>query len=112
MTGKMEKLTGKQARYLRSLGHSLKPLAQVGKAGITEALIRQIRSLLETHELIKVKLIQSAPETVAEAGLRLSQQVPCQLAQQIGKTLLLYRPRSENPTIVLPADPTSPADRP
>jgi RNA-binding protein len=98
----MEKLTGKQSRYLRSLGHSLKPLLQVGKSGITESLVRQVRAMLETHELIKIKLIKSAPESIGEAGARLVAQVPCHLAQQIGKTLLLYRPRSEKPTIVLP----------
>jgi RNA-binding protein len=108
----MEKLTGKQARYLRGLGHSLKPLLQVGKSGITESLIRQVRTMLETHELIKIKLIKSAPESVGEAGARLTSQVPCHQAQQIGKTLLLYRPRAENPTIVLPpSGPRSKDDR-
>ncbi|MBU3915253.1 YhbY family RNA-binding protein, partial [bacterium] len=36
------KLKGKQARYLRGLGHSMKPLLQVGKSGITESFIKQL----------------------------------------------------------------------
>ncbi len=103
MTENQRTLTGKQARYLRGLGHSLKPLLQVGKAGITKSFMFQVGSALETHELIKVKLIKSAPEDVKEAGAKLSAGVPCQVAQTIGKTLLLYRQRSENPTIVIPS---------
>ncbi len=102
MTENQYALTGKQARYLRGLGHSLKPLLQVGKAGITKSFIHQVASALETHELIKVKLIKSAPGDVKEAGRILSTGVPCQIAQTIGKTLMLYKRRSENPTIVLP----------
>lgn len=103
MTENQQSLTGKQASYLRGLGHTLKPLLQVGKAGITKSFINQVASVLETHELIKVKLIKSAPEDVKEAGAKLSAGVPCHVAQTIGKTLLLYRQRSEDPTIVLPS---------
>ncbi|MFH2131279.1 MAG: ribosome assembly RNA-binding protein YhbY [bacterium] len=103
MTSDQEPLTGKQARYLRGLGHDLKPLLQVGKAGITESFIRQVSAALETHELIKVKLIKSAPDNVREAGEKLSTRVPCRIAQTIGKTLLLYRQREEDPRIVLPS---------
>ncbi|NQU62854.1 MAG: ribosome assembly RNA-binding protein YhbY [SAR324 cluster bacterium] len=103
MTKNQQALTGKQAIYLRGLGHSLKPLLQVGKAGITDSFMHQASSALETHELIKVKLIKSAPENVKEVAAKLSAGVPCQIAQTIGKTLLLYRQRAEDPTIVLPA---------
>ncbi len=34
-------LTGKQKRFLRSLGHSLKPVIQIGKKEIEDALIRE-----------------------------------------------------------------------
>lgn len=102
MTTEQQSLTGKQARYLRGLGHSLKPILQVGKAGITDGFIQQVRKALETHELIKVKLIKSAPDSVKVAGEQLAVRVPCQIAQTIGKTILLYRPREEDPEIVLP----------
>ncbi len=103
MTSEQSILTGKQARYLRGLGHSLKPILQVGKAGITDPFVHQVRQALETHELIKVKLIKSAPESVKHSGEDLASRVPCQIAQTIGKTLLLYRQREENPEIVLPS---------
>lgn len=103
MTTDEKTLTGKQARYLRGLGHSLKPVLQVGKAGVTDALVHQVDQALETHELIKVKLIKSAPDTVKQVGEVLGRRAHCHIAQTIGKTLLLYRPRKENSTIVLPS---------
>ena len=102
MTNTLPKLTGKQAKHLRGLGHALKPILRVGKSGVTEALVKQAATALETHELIKVKLLQSCPNTIKEVAAALTERVPCQLAQSIGKTLLLYKRRDENPKIVLP----------
>lgn len=102
MTERNKKLTGKQAKFLRGLGHSLKPVLQVGKNGLTETVIEQIRSILEMHELIKIKVIKSSPQTAEEAGEKLSSTLPCQVAQLIGKTLLLYKQREEDPEIIIP----------
>jgi RNA-binding protein len=98
----LPKLTGKQARYLRSIGHSLKPLLQIGRAGITDSFIDQVRRILETHELVKIKIGKNTETKMDPAIEELTTKVPCQLAQSIGKTLLLYKPREEDPQIVLP----------
>lgn len=102
MSQSHKKLTGKQARYLRSLGHSLKPLLQVGKTGITDNFIDQARKTLDTHELIKIKLGKSSPANMEETTNQLTSKIPCQLAQSIGKTLLLYKQKEEDPQIILP----------
>jgi len=102
MTEALPKLTGKHAKHLRGLGHSLKPILRVGKSGVTKPLVKQTATALETHELIKMKLLQSCPDTPRQVAVALTEQVPCQLAQSIGKTLLLYKKRDENPKIVLP----------
>ena len=100
----MKELKGKQARYLRGLGHSLKPVLQIGKAGITDSLVKQLSSSLQTHELIKVKVGKSSPEDMKQAADLLTSRGDCQLAQSIGKILLLYKKREEDPKIMLPAD--------
>jgi RNA-binding protein len=98
----LPKLTGKQTRFLRSVGHSLKPILLIGKAGITESFITQVRTALETHELIKVKVGKTSSAVLADAITELTEKVPCQLAQSIGKTVLLYKARAEDPKIQLP----------
>lgn len=102
MTKSTKKLTGRQARYLRSLGHSLKPVVRVGKSGLTASLLDQVRKSLEVHELIKVKLIQPGSNKVKQAAENLSRETDCFTAQVIGKTILLYKQRKDDPRITLP----------
>jgi RNA-binding protein len=53
----MKKLSGYQAKYLRSLAHALKPVVFVGQKGITDALIASTELAFDRHELIKVKFV-------------------------------------------------------
>lgn len=95
-------LTGKQKSYLRGLAHDLKPIVQIGVGGVSDGVIRQIDDALETHELIKVKLAKEAPVDTIGASEPLERQLTANVAQRIGRTLVLYRPRLKKPTIELP----------
>ena len=95
-------LHGKQARHLRALAHPLKPVVIVGAGGLTEAVLSKVGAELENHELIKVKVSQGAPLKAKEAAALLEERTGGQVAQVIGKTVVLYRRRKEKPDIVLP----------
>ncbi|MEZ4229451.1 MAG: ribosome assembly RNA-binding protein YhbY [Polyangiaceae bacterium] len=95
-------LTGKQRSYLRALAHDLKPVVQIGVAGVSDGVIKQIDEALETHELVKVKLAKEAPVDTVSASEPLEQRLMANVAQRIGRTLVLYRPRREEPSIRLP----------
>jgi RNA-binding protein len=95
-------LTGKQKRHLRALGHGLKPIIQIGKKEIEEALINEVNAALDHHELIKVKLLESCMLDRHESSEMLARACNAQVAQILGKTFLLYRPAA-TPVIVLPA---------
>ena len=99
-------LTGNQRRYLRALGHHLSPVVQVGRQGVTEGVIAALAQALNDHELVKVKLAQAVEERPeAAAGLAAGTGAEC--VQILGRTLLVYLPRPEKPTIELPK-PRSP----
>ncbi|PCI26312.1 MAG: ribosome assembly RNA-binding protein YhbY [SAR324 cluster bacterium] len=102
MTDQLKTLTGKQARYLRGLAHSMKPLLQMGKSGLTETFIQQLDSSLEHHELLKVKVIKTSEMGPKEAAKEIAAKINCHVAHVIGKTLILYRQRKKDPEIVLP----------
>ncbi len=95
-------LKGKQARYLRSLAHHLKPVVQVGQAGVSDAVVAKIHEELENHELIKVKVAETAPEGAKVIAPVLAERTASEVAQIIGRTIVLYRARKEDPEIVLP----------
>lgn len=94
-------LTGKQKRYLRGLGHNLKPVIVVGKGELSEALLRETDEALETHELIKVKILESCMLDRNEVSIGLSEACSADVAQVLGRTILLFR-RAKEAKIELP----------
>lgn len=103
-------LTGKQKRYLRALGHGLKPLVQVGKQGVVPSVISQTSQALEAHELVKVKLLEACPIERDECAATLAEATGAGVAQTLGRTVLLYRPRADHPAIQLPAGSAAPGE--
>lgn len=93
-------LSGKQARYLRGLAHSMQPLAHVGKEGLSPGLVRKVRAELRAHELIKVRLAEQ--EDVRALATELATSSEAELVQVIGKVAVLYKRRKDEPEIVLP----------
>ncbi|MBA3541353.1 MAG: ribosome assembly RNA-binding protein YhbY [Deltaproteobacteria bacterium] len=92
-------LTGKHRRNLRALGHALKPLVQVGKGGIDDGLVAAVDRALADHELIKIKVSDSADVDRHEAADAIAQRTHSEVAQVLGYTLLLYRAFPEDPVI-------------
>ena len=96
-------MTGKQRRALRALAHSLKPLLQLGKNGLSDQFLEQLNTALLQHELIKLKVLENAPNTPRESAKILEAQPELDVIQVIGRTIVLYRPHPEDPQIILPS---------
>jgi RNA-binding protein len=94
-------LTGKQRHHLRGLGHALNPIVQVGKGGVDDGLIKAVDQALADHELIKIKVGDSAELDRHAAAEEIAAQTHSEVAQVIGNVVLLYR-ANEEPTITLP----------
>jgi RNA-binding protein len=103
-------LTGKQRRHLRSLGHTIKPIVQVGKGGIDEGLVKALDQALADHELVKVKIGEGAGVDREEAAESLARETQSEVAQVLGNTVLLYRADPEDPQIKLPKTATPEED--
>jgi RNA-binding protein len=95
-------LTGKQRRHLRALGHHLMPVVQVGKEGITDALLTALDQAITQHELVKVRLGEAAGDDRNGLAKSLSEGARAELAGVLGRTILLYRRHPKEPKIVLP----------
>lgn len=92
-----EKMTSKRRAELRGLANRLEPLFQVGKGGISDALIAQTNDALRVHELIKLKvLLESAPETPREIAEKIAAATGSQVVQVIGGSMIFYK---ENPEL-------------
>ena len=95
-------LTGKQKRHLRALAHHLTPIFQVGKGGVNENMIKQIKEALEVRELIKVSILQNNDDDKHDVAAALSEGAEAELVQLIGHTVVLYKESKEHKTIELP----------
>lgn len=85
-------LTGKQKSFLRGRGQRLQPAVNVGKAGVTDALVAQIRDKLNHHELIKIHLPPGTGDDRRLAAEELAQAVGAAMVGVVGRMALLYTP--------------------
>lgn len=95
-------LTERQRRHLRKLGHALKPVIQIGDAGLTEPVANETERALRDHELIKVK-VRGTDRDARDAMLaELARRTGSALVQRIGHVAVLYRPNPEMAKLVIP----------
>jgi len=94
-------LKGKQKRVLRSIGQLLDPVVFIGKEGISEATVASTEEVFRRRELIKVRVLNNAPDDTASLAGQLSEATGSELAGKVGHTFLLYR---KNPNVREPID--------
>lgn len=95
-------LTSKQRARLRSLAHGLSPVAHVGQAGVTDAVVTSVAEAFNTRELIKVRVQEGAPDSAWDTADALVARIEgAQVAQTIGRIIVLYRPFPEEPVLRL-----------
>lgn len=95
-------LTSKQRAYLRGLANSYEAIVHVGKSGVGATIIKQADDALTARELIKGKVLETAPETAREVAEQIATEIGAEVVMTIGRTFVLYRRHPEEPKIMLP----------
>lgn len=98
----MINITSKQRAYLRGLANTIDAIFQIGKSGISNALIKQLNDALEARELIKISVLETAPSNARAMAEQISIQTNSIVVQTVGSKITLYKPRKKNSKIVLP----------
>lgn len=91
----MQKLTGKQKRFLRAEAHEFSPVFQIGKNDLTEEIVEEYIEALSKLELMKVQVLQNSNLTAKEAAAFIESHSEITVVQVIGKVLVLYLPAEE-----------------
>jgi RNA-binding protein len=94
-------LDGQQRRKLRALGHHLGVVVQVGQDGVTPGVVAALEQALWDHELVKVKLASEDRDTRRGQAETLATESGAEVAQVLGRTVLLYKPNPDKPRIEL-----------
>ena len=88
-------LTGKQRSQLKSLAHELSPAASIGKAGLTDTVIKTIDEYLAANELIKVSIQQGVELDAKTVCNEIAEKLDAEFVQSIGRRFVLYRPAKD-----------------
>ncbi|AKT52990.1 MULTISPECIES: YhbY family RNA-binding protein [unclassified Selenomonas] len=94
-------LSSKQIRKLRSLGMTEEAVVMIGKEGVSPAVVASAREAIKKRELIKVRVLQNAPEEPADAITMLAERADANLVQVIGRNGLLFKRNFDKPRIEL-----------
>ena len=77
---------------LRQQAHKLNPIIMVGKDGVTENVIEQIRLALKKKRIIKIKCIQSVADK-QQAFEDILRGVNCKVVHKIGGVITIADPQ-------------------
>jgi len=84
-------ITSKQRSKLRSLASTMQPIAQIGKGGVTDNLLKTLSDALEARELIKVNVLQNADEDVKNLAENVADLLGAIPVAVIGRKAIFYR---------------------
>lgn len=90
-------LMPRQRAMLKARAHTLEPLVHVGHAGLTAAVVAEVDRSLGAHELIKVRVPVPDREERDALCAALAEQTGAALVGRVGKVLVLWRPRPDQP---------------
>jgi RNA-binding protein len=91
----MAALTGADRRHLRALGNPLKPVVQIGEAGLSDGLLHAAEAALRDHELIKVRMASTDRAERRETAAKIAVATGSELVGMIGRVALFYRTAEE-----------------
>ena len=84
-------LTSKQRAALRGIAAEYDTIFQVGKGGVSEALISQVADALRKRELIKLRVLDNSGYTSREAAEEIADKTGAEVVQVIGRFVLFKR---------------------
>jgi len=87
----MQKLTKKE---LRGMGTELKASAHIGKDGLTQGLVEEVKSQIKAHKLVKIKVLASSVESKKELAVELAEKADVELIEIRGNTILVCDKRA------------------
>lgn len=104
-TPTMRPLTAAERKQLRGLSHALHALVQVGKAGLSPGVLRQLEQALTDHELVKVRFLEG-PDRATKQALcsAITDATGAALAGLVGHVAIFFRqqPDPEKRRLAMP----------
>ena len=95
-------LTSKQRAYLKAEANQLATILMIGKGGVGDDVIQQASDALRKRELIKCKVLETAPESPRETAEMVASRTDSEVVQVIGTKFILFKQNGKEPVYKLP----------
>ena len=82
--------SGKLRRALRGHGHHLSPIVQIGKAGVSPGVLKEVEEALGAHELMKLRVDADSPDDRFAVAEALAALPGVNVVQIVGRAILAY----------------------
>lgn len=92
-------LTSKQRAALRGIASTYETIFQVGKGGISDMLVQQVKDALYKRELIKLHVLDNCPLSAREAANELAEKSGAEIVQVIGNRFVLFKRNPKEPVV-------------
>ncbi|MDD1769902.1 MAG: YhbY family RNA-binding protein [Methanomassiliicoccales archaeon] len=82
-------MSRKTKKELRGEGMELKPTVHVGKGGLTDSIVEEVKNQVKKNKLVKVRLLASSSQEKHELAEELATRAGVRLLEVRGSTVLL-----------------------
>lgn len=84
-------MQSKERAKLRSEAQLLPILVQIGKEGLTEKTVKSCLDAFNTHELIKINVLQTVADDLKTLAQELATQTKSEVVEVKGRKIVLYK---------------------
>lgn len=85
------KLASNQRKYLEALANQMDPIVRVGKNGLEAKVVESVAEALNSHELVKIKILDSSPNDAKEVAEAVLEATNATLVRIIGRVIILFK---------------------
>jgi len=82
-------LPRKTKKELKGEGMGLNPTIHIGKAGLTESVVEEVKNQIKKNKLVKVRILASSSQDRHELAEELASRASVRLIEVRGSTVLL-----------------------
>lgn len=74
------------------MANQMNPIVRVGKNGLEAKVIESVSEAFNSHELIKIKILDSSPNDAVEVAEEALKATKAVLVRIIGRVIILFKP--------------------
>lgn len=81
----------KERKILKGIASTTETIFQIGKGGVSDAMVNEIKQALQARELVKISVLRTAEFSAKDIIAELAERTESEPVQTIGNKVVLYK---------------------